>query len=426
MLSLQQTAIWLPKPHLFRFHPKDIQETCLLDDAVHPIPEDENAILDLPPRHLWLNQRRSLVTLQSWVSQSEERVQVDTYGLHETYVGNRVLKVTQSDVSNLVQAVAALWYEYSAGSHMFVYEAVFQPADAPARTLVTVALFPTPSWDHTFYRAVLIDVVQNGRPVDRYAAYAPSVAMVADIAETYDSDHLCWPQGLDDCFAQSKLHHYDHHGEMEVEASYYIIFRSNAFSQRLALLHDLFPRAEQYARDFLWRSRQYGLQQFTIQIYAITQHQDRIGPRSLTRTLEDFRFADELWSDSVDLWSTHGANDLSQLHPVWPQTVFQSGQSSIHLILNIGPIMPWYPILLSVVIRLGSDAPRRLETQAWQVPRQLTVSHLLDLGGLSGFVRAYSEPATLTYATRQVYGPDDMVHKDCGGHYDQHVGNITA
>ena len=424
-LSLRQTSTSLVSRSqlhdAWRLHPKDIQETCLLDEAVFDFPEDENDIFDLPAQHLWMNRDRSLAQLRLWSETSQDPIYLDTYGLHDSYIGNRMLRLSEWELQNIVRAVARLWYEYAAGSHFFIYQTDWQPANVPPRTLVILVVIPTPSWDHVFYKATLIDVVKDAQPTDRTAAYVPRTSYVTDIAQAVGEDQSCWPQGLDQCFANTKSQHLAIEDEFHVLAGDYITFIANSITARMALLQNSFPSAESFVRDALWRSRHYGIQEFTILLYIITPGQSRLEPRALIRTLETLQWVDELWDDAVGLWSTHGTSDASQLQRVWPQTVFQSHHSNIHLIVNSLPPFPHFSILLSIIVRLGQDPPRRLESHAWLIPRQLSVSHLLEIVGLAGFVRTFSGPPTLTYANNNVYGPDDIVQIECGGHYELHL-----
>ena len=428
LTSLQQTSFTISRgftPHLkeVRFDPSDLDETCLLDEEIYPYPypRDENEILDLPPRHLWLNQFEASVTLQSMLAQFPDRTQLDTYGLHGEYIGDRVTRITSADVTSIVRAVASLWAEYAIGSHMQIFHANPQPDGAGPNTLVVIVTFPERYVDHTTYRAVLIDSKENGHFTDRVAAYIPRDGAISDVAQALSREGICWPQGLDECHLQSKGRQYSHQDRIPAEHGDYVIFAVYAFMARFGLLRNAFPEAHQFGRDFLWRSRHYGLQEFTVVIYAITNHYERVPPRQLQRTVADIWYAEELWQDATQLWSSHGAGDQSQLHTVWPQGIPQTGPGMIHLILSIHPVFPWTPILMSVIIHFGNDFPRRIETQAWQVPRRLSVQHLITLAGLGRFARDHASEVRVDYARNSYVGDETMIDIERGGNYELHL-----
>ena len=398
-------------------------DICDLDEYIYPYPfvQDENDILDMPPRHLWLSQLHDLTLLQNMNAQFPARVTLDTYGLHDEYVGNRVGQILNIELSNMIRVVSQLWAEFAVGSHMHIYRANPQPEGTPPNTLVLVVEFPLMGRDHTFWKAALLDKKIDGRATDRIAVYIPRDATVATVAETIEHDGSCWPQGLEECHVHAGMTQYSYQDRIRISSGDYIIFTVYTFQSRFGLLGNIFPDSHQFARDFMWRSNHYGRQEFTILIYAVTGHYQRVAPRSVRRTIDDFRHVEELWSDAVQLWATHGANDNSQLQTVWPQTVFRSGPENIHLILNVGPIFPWLPILLSVLAQFGEETPRRIETQAWQVPRQPTVQHLMALTGFSRLAHEHARASYVTYARQEYNGEDTVIDIQRGGHYELHL-----
>ena len=413
----------IPAPFTARLDQEADPDICDLDEYIYPypFPQDENDLLDMPPRHLWLSQLHDFALLQAINARHPARVALDTYGLHNEYVGNRVAQIVNIEMSNMIGTVSQLWAEFAIGSHMYVFRADPQPEGTPPNTLVLVVEFPLADRDHTYWRATLLDKKLDGRATDRIAAYIPRDATVADVAGAADYDGSCWPQGLEECHVMAKTVQYSHQDRIRTSSGDYIIFTVYSFQSRFGLLGNIFQDAHQYARDFLWRSRHYGRQEFNILIYAVTGHYQRTAPRPLRRTIDDFRHAEELWSDAVQLWATHGANNNSQLQSVWPQNIYQSGQENIHMNLNVGPIFPWLPILLSVITHFGHDAPRRIETQAWLVPRQPTVQHLMTLTGFWRLAHEQAGASYVSYARHQYNGADAVIDIQRGGHYELHL-----
>ena len=402
---------------------QEIDDFCDLDEYIYPYPyvTDENDLLDLPAQHLWLSQSHDLTLLRAMNVEHPTQVRLDTYGLHNEYVGNRVGHIAHIELANMLRVVSQLWAEYSLGSHMYVFRADPQPEGTPPNTMVLIVEFPMADRDHTFYRATLVDTKLDGRATDRLTTYVPREATVANVADAVNHDGSCWPQGLEECHVMAKLMQYSHQDRFGIRSGDYFIFTVYTFQSRFGLLGNVFQGAHQYARDFLWRSRHYGRQEFTILVHAATQHYERTEPRPLRRTIDDFRHAEELWQDAIQAWATHGANENSQLQAVWPQTIYQSGQENVHIILTIGPIFPWLPILLSVIAHFGHDSPRRIETQAWQVPRQPTVQHLM---ALTCFWRLSQEQAGdpyIVYSRQQYHGADTVIDIQRGGHYELHL-----
>ena len=402
---------------------QEIDDFCDLDEYIYPYPyvTDENDMLDLPAQHLWLSQSHDLTLLRAMNVEHPAQVRLDTYGLHNEYVGNRVGHIAHVELANMLRVVSQLWAEYSLGSHMYVFRADPQPEGTPPNTMVLIVEFPVADRDHTFYRATLVDTKLDGRATDRLTAYVPREATVANVADAVNHDGSCWPQGLEECHVMVKMMQYSHQDRFEIRSGDYFIFTVYTFQSRFGLLGNVFQGAHQYARDFLWRSRHFGRQEFTILVHAATQHYERTEPRPLRRTIDDFRHAEELWQDAIQAWATHGANENSQLQAVWPQTIYQSGQENVHIILTIGPIFPWLPILLSVIAHFGHDSPRRIETQAWQVPRQPTVQHLMALTCFWRFSQEQAGDPYIVYARQQYHGADTVIDIQRGGHYELHL-----
>ena len=312
LLSLWQSTVITTKGVLAPIFPSfttrldedDDPDICVLDEYIYPYPypRDENELLDMPPRPLWLSQLNDLALLQTMQAQHPGRVTLDTYGLHDEYVGNRVAQIVQMELANMIRTVSQLWAEYAIGSHMYIFRADPQPEGTPPNTMVLVVEFPLRDRDHTYWRATLLDKKIDGRATDRIAAYIPHAASVAHVAEAADHENSCWPQGLEECHIIAKSVQYSHQDRVRTSSGDYIIFMVYSFQSRFGLLRNIFPDAHQYARDFLWRSRHYGRQEFTILVLAVTGHYQRTAPRPLRRTIDDFRHAEEL----CKMQSMHG------------------------------------------------------------------------------------------------------------------------
>ena len=202
-LTLQQlksvTTYDRPGPQLWRFGQDDLVETCFQDEVEFPFPEDENEILFLPPQHMWVGFQGVLEALQQVVAQGKPFVVLDTYGLYREYIGNRMTRLYEITYNGVLQAVSQLWYEYAAGSHMFVYTASPQPENVPPGTTVLIVDFPLDDRDHTFYKAVLVDTVVDGSIQERRTGYVARNSRVSDFAHLAGREGECWPSGLEEC-----------------------------------------------------------------------------------------------------------------------------------------------------------------------------------------------------------------------------------
>ncbi len=195
-------------------------DICDLDEYIYPYPfvQDENDILDMPPRHLWLSQLHDLTLLQSMNAQFPARVTLDTYGLHNEYVGNRVAQILNIELSNMIRVVSQLWAEFAIGSHMHIYRADPQPEGTPPNTLVLVVEFPLTGRDHTFWKAVLLDKKIDGRATDRIAVYIPRDATVSTVADAIEHDGSCWPQGLEECHVHAGMTQYSYQDRIRISS----------------------------------------------------------------------------------------------------------------------------------------------------------------------------------------------------------------
>ena len=137
---------------------------------------------------------------------------------------------------------------------MLIFEANPQPFNTPPATRVILVEFPTPGRDHTYYRSVILDVFVDGDAEDRRTAYLPGDCSVRDVAETLEKEGACWPQGLDDCYVLHGNSQYDAPDRFVVTSGSYIVFCMTTFNERMTMLRHVFPDAQQYARDFLWRA----------------------------------------------------------------------------------------------------------------------------------------------------------------------------
>ena len=91
------------------------------------------------------------------------------------------------------------------------------------------------------------------------------------------------------------------------------------------------------------------------------------------------------------------------------------------MILYINPTFPWVPILMSAMVHFGGEPVRRVDTQAWAVPRSLTLQHLSVLTGLSGLVHDFAGAIHLVYGNEYHYGAETTVNIVTGGYYELHL-----
>ena len=95
------------------------------------------------------------------------------------------------------------------------------------------------------------------------------------------------------------------------------------------------------------------------------------------------------------------------------------------MILVITPHISWYPILVSLLIRLGREPPRRIEVHSWQVPRVLTVQQLADLVGFSRFLNNHAEHVYVAYGSTIFDGQTATINIERGGHYEIYIQVAT-
>ena len=121
VLHLQQTGIkpLARSPDLpdlkFRYDPErfDQERDTALDHATYPLPQDVNDELDLPPRHRWRNLGDIRPVLETVYSEHPSNFRLDTYGLRDRYLSNRIVEVPVFEPGAILRAIAAAWAEYA-------------------------------------------------------------------------------------------------------------------------------------------------------------------------------------------------------------------------------------------------------------------------------------------------------------------------
>ena len=89
-------------------------------------------------------------------------------------------------------------------------------------------------------------------------------SVVQDIFPLAGLDGLCWPRGIDECtlfFNERFLGHEDY---IEIQHGSYMTLHHTTFQLRYSMYLPRFPRAPQFVRDFLWRCRHFGIEDYNI------------------------------------------------------------------------------------------------------------------------------------------------------------------
>ena len=423
--SLQQTAIYrqilkvpeIPKLHI-RYDPEefDQERDTVLDAATYPLPEDANDEVALPPRHRWRNHQEVMPVLEAATVAFPTGIRLDTYGLHDRYISNRLIEVREFNPPDILRSIATTWAEYAFQAHMNVYYVAPQPDGTPPSTIVLVVEFPTGDVDLTRARAVLIDCEVDGTPSRRQAEYVDQITQAKDVARVIDQ-RRCQPTGIDTCYVHSRANTLAMHEEMLSTHGDYKVLRVQTFERINSHLSRFFPSASVFAGDFRWRSNHYDRTHFTIFIYSIVG-QDRIAPIHVERDISNFRDVHSIWVEVLAAGRQHGASERSVLHHVRPQNIFHAEQTAMHLILDVYPNFPLTPVLVTVIVQIGGLRAQRVEIRAWQLPPRLSVLHMMTLVGYASFSREFAVDAHISHARQQFRGDDQEIQLVTGGNYE--------
>ena len=419
-LSAHKTWTSAPGPGFkLRYDPDefDQEHDTVIDNAIFPIPTDVNDEVLLPARHLWRNHHEVWPIVDLVRQEYRQQARLDTYGLRNHYLSNRIVHLTEGGPQDVMRAIAHVWYDYAMLEHLNVYLVTPQPPDTGPGTVALIAEFPTTEWDYIRTRAVLIDTIEDGTPVDRRAEYITHRGRARQVVVAASIGNRCWPNGIDDCaiFTRNQLHSIDE--VLDVGHGDYITINVVSFVHRYASILGNFPSAGDYARDFMWRSGHYNQNLFTLFIYGI-QGQQRFAPITLERDTTTFRSVDTLWYDVHRIWEPFGASQRSILYQVWPQNIYHAEQYAIHLVLDLTPNFPLRPVLVTIVVQAGGLRAQRIETRAWQLPARITLFHFMTLVGYAGFAREYAIDAYITHAGTQHRGSDTQLRLIHGGNYE--------
>ena len=403
----------------FRYDPSrfDQERDTVLDDAMYPLPEDANDELLLPPRHRWRNFAEAWPAIQTADAGHTGRARLDTYGLRNHFLSNRLIEVEEATPAAVLQIITTHWADYALGEHVNIFYVSPQPPSTPPQTVVLIVEFPTEEWDYLRARAVLIDTFEDGRPVDRRAEYLEANCPATEVTEATDTKNRCWPFGIDDCsvFSRNQLHSmYD---DLVVGHGDYVTLNIVSFLRRFQHILLNFPAAREHVSDFLWRSRHYDRPLFTLYIYGVNG-QMRIPPLHIERGVDSCRAVDTLWHEVLGASQQYGAHEGSVLHQAWPQNIFHAEQLAIHLILDINPSFPLLPVLVTVVAQAGGLRAQRIETRAWQLPSRITALNMMNLVGYGAFAREFAIDAYITHGRHNYRDNDGEIQLIQGGNYE--------
>lgn len=427
-VHLQQTGIstivQAPKVPdvVFRYDPDefDQERDTVLDEATYPIPETPNDELDLPPRHRWRNYQALRTAIQTVRATHPDVFRLDTYGLRNRYISNRIIEVFSTDMGTIMRSIATTWAEYALGEHMNVYFVSPQPADTPPATITLVIEFPTQEWDFMVSRAVLIDSFVDNIPAGRQAEYIDAQSPARGVALATGYRPRCRPSGVDYCYVTSRGSSFLLHEEIWANHGDYKLFHLDSFEIINAQVLVNFPSGRAFATDFRWRSNHYNQQGFTLHIYSIAG-QDRAAPIHLERDITNFLDINFLWQQVLEATSHIGTTDRSVLHQVWPQNVYHASQSAIHLVLDVFPNFPMTPVLVSIVVQAGGQRAERIETRAHQLPPRISILHFMGLVGYSSFAQHFAVDACVSHAGRQFCGENHTLQLTVGGNYELRI-----
>ena len=189
------------------------RETLWSMQQQYPIPETPNDELDLPPRHRWRNYQAAQTAIQTISAAHPEVFRLDTYGLRNRYISNRLIEAHSQDMGTIMRSIAATWADYALQEHMNVYHVPPQPVSPPA-TITLIIEFPTQEWDFMISRAVLIDSFVDNVPAGRQAEYIDAQGPARGVALATGYRPRCRPSGVDHCLVGSRGNSYLLHEEI--------------------------------------------------------------------------------------------------------------------------------------------------------------------------------------------------------------------
>ena len=404
-----------------RLTPDDIVYDSVLDTYYYPVPQNENDLLILPPTHRWAGGLASQVLVENLCREYPAQAQIDTYGLRTSHLGNRFTRTHGAAFDEIVPLVANLWREYSHQEHMRLHLVQPQPVDVPPYTIVVIVEFPTFDVDHTRARPILLDTFQDGPFIDRRTGYLDFRAPVRGVFHIPALNGVCWPRGRDDCTVYANERFLGHDDILHVTYGDYVALHHTTFRTRWASLLGRFPRAEEFVRDFMWRSDHFNRQDFWIHVHLATgQHADRVHSRVMAWNRANCRNVQALIDVACETWASHGAGPQSRLITVWPQSMLQGDQSVIQVILSLPVHRDWIPVLISIYTHIGGQRPNRVETHAWTLPSSGTLHEYLALIGYSAFADTLASDLYVEYGRTRYRGLESTVNFQIGGHYVFH------
>ena len=314
VLHLQQTGIkpLVRSPDLpdltLRYDPEkfDQERDTALDHATFPLPQDVNDELDLPPRHRWRNLGDIRPVLELVYTEHSSNFRLDTYGLRDRYLSNRIVEVPVFEPGAILRAIATAWAEYALGEHMNVYLVTPQPPNTPPAMVALIIEFPTANWDYLISRAVLIDSFVDNTPTKRQAEYVDNLGPARSVALATGYRPRCRPTGVDLCVVTDRGTSLQLHEELQSNHGDYKILAVTSFEQLNAQLLWNFPSARAYVSDFQWRSNHFDQNLFTLFIYSAAG-ETRVAPFHFERDTTNFMEVQFIWQQVLTALQPHGA-----------------------------------------------------------------------------------------------------------------------
>lgn len=327
-------------------------------------------------------------------------LQLDTYGLLEYAIGQRIVTVQNFDHQNVERAVREAWREYAAQFDLRIH--LVRPQPEGPRTSTYKAVFIVEVMDYFRLRQehqvpVLIDQClqhenQVGVITTRAAAYILYATPVEYAYQAVRVGNSCAPRGLRPCQLLWRTQRWQPPQVFHPRMGDYVLIITGTITHYFADSGTIFHQARRFALE----TQRFAVEgvtvprSITLQVHAISDSNRPLGYRALMLNIQDLTQPHSIWQRAVELWQDAGAYSSSKLVNVMPQPAHNTAYvTTVHAILVIQPMPGLLPTLHRCWVRYNLQRAEHLTYVAVLCSSPTTEIGVLRCTGLEVLVERY-------------------------------------
>ena len=366
-----------------------------------------------PPRIQYMDHHAICIDLRTEGYEGQSPIKLDTFGLLEYAIGQRIVTVRDLQIQTLDRAIRETWREYATRYDLRIHLVRPQPERRQGTEFRPV--FIVEVMDYRRLRPehqipVLIDQrlqheSQIGVTTTRAAAYLVRETPVQTVFQAIRMGQTCAPIGLRPCHLIWRAQRWIPPQVVQPRMGDYIMIVTGTIAHH-------FVDADVYffhARLFAMETQRSAIEEvtvprsITVYVHAISFENTPLGYRPMPINIPELLQPAQIWRRAIGIWSDKGADAQSKLVNVEPQPTQNSAYVTIvHLILALQPWSGLLPTLHRCWIRYYDHAAEHLAYVAVQCRTPTTAQNLMTCTGLDTLVERFLMDFSISHAGHAV------------------------